>query len=185
MMRAPTCGPVGRPKLGLPMVPTMPPKFVRLKILNPSAWKRRSIVLSPWIGNFIRLLMDSLSSMTGGLRKSPKYWDALPSSNWPGVENAAALNQRVLGLFGSSEVRSMPVWIGPAPTLAFLNWVYRMPVPIVFEVAWTRMSPPDLYCWIELIVQWLTARFTRKWSVFRNFFPRPNGISKVFRIFRT
>src|SRR5712692_3700557 len=110
------------------------------------------MVLSPWTGNLIRLLIERFSVITGGLRKSPKYWDALPSSNCPGMVKAAALNQRVAGLLGSSVVRSIPVRIGPVPTFAFLNWVNKTPVPNVFEGAWTRISAPDLYCWSELIV---------------------------------
>lgn len=37
MIRAPIWGPVGRPKLTLPMVPTTPPKLVRLSRLNAFA----------------------------------------------------------------------------------------------------------------------------------------------------
>ena len=37
IMRAPFCGPVVRPKLALPTVPTTPPKTVRFNRLNASA----------------------------------------------------------------------------------------------------------------------------------------------------
>ena len=84
----------------------------------------------------------------------------------PGVANAAALNQRMFGLLGSSVVRSTPVMIGPVPTLAALNCVNSTPVPMVLEGACTRISPPDRYCWTALMVQLETARFVRKLSVF-------------------
>ena len=70
-----------------------------------------------------------------------------------------------------------PVMIGPVPTLAALNCVNSTPVPMVFEGAWTRINPPDRYCWSELMVQLPTARLARKLSVFKNFFPRPKGSS--------
>src|SRR5438093_13477635 len=85
----------------------MLPKFVRLNKLNASARYIRSMLLSPWTGNFIRLPMEMFSYIKGGLRKSPKYCDAFPKSNCPGVENAAALNQSVDGLLVSSVCRYM------------------------------------------------------------------------------
>ena len=91
MMRGPYCGPVARPKLGLPTAP-LTAKFVRLNGLNALALNCSRILLPSPVRPDVQLLHDrDVVHSTGGWRKWPLYWEDVPKANWPGTENAAAL----------------------------------------------------------------------------------------------
>src|SRR5215472_4102835 len=106
MSLGPYCGPVARPKFALPTVP-FTPKFVRLKGLNASA---RNCNRTRWPSPFGQMpscfTIAMLSTRTGGCRNLLLYCDDVPKEYCPGTENAAELKYRLLGLFGSSDVRS-------------------------------------------------------------------------------
>src|SRR2546421_12831380 len=132
MMRGPYCGPVARPKLGLPTVP-FTAKFVLLKGLNASARNcRRTRLPSPEGHTYSCLISAMLSTRTGGCRNLLLYCEDVPNENCPGTEKAAALKYRLAGLFGLSDVRSWSVRTGPPLALHIRASVNSTPLPSVF-----------------------------------------------------
>src|SRR5260370_29855877 len=109
MIRFPYCGPVARPKLGLPTVP-FTPKFVLLKALKAVATNCSRILLPSPVGHTYTCLINAmLSSRTGGCRNLLLYCEDVPKANWPGMEKAVELKYRLFGLLGSSAVRPWSV----------------------------------------------------------------------------
>src|SRR6185437_3882884 len=130
--RGPSCGPVARPKFGFPTVP-LTPKFVLLNALNASSRICRRRRSPSALGQSINCLTIAMLSVnTGGCRNWLLYCDDVPKAKLGGTEKAAELKYNVCGLFGSSDVRSCPVRMGPPFALHIRASVNRTPVPRAF-----------------------------------------------------
>src|ERR1051326_1652234 len=135
MMRFPYCGPVARPKLGLPTTP-FTAKFVLLKALKAVATNCSRILLPSPVGHTYTCLMSAmLSTRTGGCRNLLLYCEDVPNANCPGTEKAATLKYRLFGLLGSSAVRLWPVLTGPPLALHIRASVNSTPLSVFGQLS--------------------------------------------------
>ncbi len=137
----PSCGELARPKLGFPTVP-FTPKFVLLNALKASAriWIRTLFPSFPGqITNCLTIAM--LSVDTGGWRSWLVYCDDVPNAKLAGTENALDRKYKLCGSLGFSDVRSVPVRIGPPFASHLRASVNKTPVPKAFGQVSENKAP--------------------------------------------